>query len=186
METHKSLEIIESMLMESRKSLHRNSFYFILWGTLLIPAAIAEFFMQGRPDFWIIWPIVGVTGGIISAVYGKKEGQTSGTKTTSDRINAYTWGAFGFTLIWAIVYAVYNHLSPQPLILMLAGSATFISGGISKFKPFIWGGIILEIGALLCAFVIDAHYYSLVFAACIFAGYVIPGVILRREEHGQA
>ena len=186
METTKSLEIIESMLMESRKSLHRNSFYFILWGALLIPAAIAEYFMQGQSNFWIIWPIIGITGGIISAIYGKKEDKASGVSTAGDRITSYTWGAFGFTLILAIAYSVYNHLPPQTLILMLAGSATFISGGISKFKPFIWGGVILEIGAVLCAFVIDAHYHSLVFAVSILAGYVIPGIILRKEEHGQS
>ena len=186
METTKSLEIIESMLKESRKSLHRNSFYFILWGILLIPAAIYEYLMQGSDNYWIVWPIVGILGGIISAIYGKREDKKSGVSTSGDRITNYTWGAFGFGLVFVIAFSIYNGIPPQALILMLAGSATFISGGISKFRPFVWGGIILEAGAILCAFVLDPEIHSLVFAASILAGYVIPGFILRKEEHGQA
>ncbi|HJN06280.1 MAG TPA: hypothetical protein QF480_06665 [Bacteroidales bacterium] len=79
-----------------------------------------------------------------------------------------------------------NHLSPSPMVLMLAGSATFISGGISKFSPFIWGGVILEIGAILCAFVFGPEYHGLIFAGSILLGYVIPGLILRRIENDKA
>ena len=84
MENTKSLEIIESMFMESRKSLYRNSFYFILWGALLIPVSIAEYFMKGQPNFWIIWPIIGIIGGIISAIYGKKEEKDSGVQQVEE------------------------------------------------------------------------------------------------------
>jgi hypothetical protein len=42
MKATQSLEIIEAMLQESKKSLHRNSFYFLLWGLLMVPAGLAE------------------------------------------------------------------------------------------------------------------------------------------------
>lgn len=186
METTKSIEIIEQMLAESKKSLYNYSFYFLLWGGLLIPAGIAEFLLQGSSYAWVVWPIVGVVGGIIAAIHGKREEKNSSIITAADRINAFTWGAFGFSLFFVIAYSVYNNMQPHALILMIAGSATFISGGISRFKPFIWGGIVLELGAVLCAFVIEPKFHSLVFALCIFLGYVIPGIILRKEENGNA
>ena len=186
METTKSIEIIEQMLAESKKSLYNNSFYFLLWGAMLIPAGIAEFLLQGTPYFWVVWPIVGTIGGIISAIYSIRESKKSGVNSAADRITGYTWGAFGFGLFFVLAFSAVNRMLPHTLILMLAGSATFISGGISKFKPFVWGGIVLEIGALLCAFVIEPMYHSLAFSLFIFLGYVIPGIILRKEEHGYA
>jgi hypothetical protein len=186
METTKSIEIIERMLAESKKSLYNNSFYFLLWGALLVPAGIAEYLLQGTPYFWLPWPVVGTIGGIISMIYSKRQEAKNGLGTAADRITMFTWGAFGFSLFFVIAFSAINNMLPHALILLIAGSATFISGGISRFKPFIWGGVVLEIGAMLCAFVIEPSYQSLAFSLFIFLGYVIPGVILRKEEHGNA
>lgn len=186
METTKSIEIIERMLAESKKSLYNNSFYFLLWGVLLIPAGIAEFLLQGTPYFWVSWPIVGVLGGIISMIYGIRQGGKVGMPTAADRITMFTWGAFGFSLFFVLAFSAINKMLPHTLILLVAGSATFISGGISKFAPFILGGVVLGFGAIICAFVIDPMYHSIAFSLFIFLGYVIPGIILRKEEHGNA
>lgn len=183
MEPSKSIEIIERMLVETKKSLHRNSFYFLLWGVLLIPAGIAEFVMRDGDKFWVVWPSVGILGGIISMIYGFKESKRSGAATAGDRITSYTWGAFGFSLVFAIVYSVSHGFPPHALILLTAGMATFISGGISKFAPFVVGGIVLGIGAIICGFIVEPVYHSLVFSAAIFLGYVIPGFLLRRTEN---
>jgi hypothetical protein len=183
METTKSIEIIESMMLESKKSLSHNSFYFILWGILLVIAGIAEYVLYGSGNFWLIWPLTGILGGIASFIYGIKDGKKAGMMTAGDRITVYTWGGFGFTLIFAIIFSIYNHILPHALVLMLAGLATFISGGISKFKPFVLGSIALEAGAILCAFYIQPELQSLVFAGSIFLGYIIPGFILRKEEN---
>ena len=144
MESSQSMEIIAKMIQESRKSLHRNSFYFILWGMLLIPAGIAEYFLMGTSNYWMIWPFIGVVGGVFSFIYGKKESKRRGVHTAGDRITSYTWGAFGATLVFVIIYSVSKQLTPHPLILITAGLATFISGGISQFKPFVWGGCVFR------------------------------------------
>jgi hypothetical protein len=183
MEATKSLEIIERMLTENKKSLHRNSFYFILWGTLLIPAGLWEYFMRGTAYFYLVWPAVGILGGFISMIYGAKESKRIGVKTAGDRITNYTWGAFGFTMVFGMVYTVYNGLTPHAFILIVAGMATFISGGVSRFKPFVVGGIMLALGAIVCAFVVAPVYHSLVFSASLLLGYVIPGILLRKSEN---
>lgn len=186
MSTARKIEIIEAMLQESRKSLKHNSFYFLLWGCLLIPAGLAEFFIDTEPLRRLGWPVAGILGGIISGIHGRRDAKRSGTQTLSDSITGYTWGAFGFGLLLTIVYTVTNQLSPHPLILMLAGMSTFINGGASKFKPLIWGGIALAAGAILCAFVVPVVYHSLVFSAAIFLGYVLPGMQLRKIEYAEA
>lgn len=186
METSQSMEIISQMIQENRKSLHRNSFYFILWGGLLIPAGIAEYLLLGTPNFWMIWPVIGIIGGIASGIYGAKEGKRTGMQTAGDRITNYTWGGFVIAMIFCIVYALSNHLSPHPLILILAALATFVSGGISKFKPFVLGGVAMSLGAIITGFVIGYEYHGLIFSASMLLGYLIPGLILRKSENGKA
>ena len=186
MESAKSLEIIEKMFNESRKSLSRNSFHFLLWGSLLVPAGIGEFLLRGTNFFWMVWPAVGILGGIVAIIYGIKEGKRVGVQSAGDRIMGFTWGGFGFTLIYAIVYSGMNHVPPHALILLTAGLATFISGGISKFNPFVWGGVVLGLGAVVAGFFVEPVYHSLVFSTSILLGYVIPGLMLRNIENGQA
>ena len=185
MDTVKSIEIIEGMLNEGRKSLHRNSFYYILWGLLMAPAGILESFLQGRIDnTWIVWPIAGVVGGIISFIYGRNESQKSSVNTAVDRITMYTWGAFGFSLLFVIAFSLTHGFSPHTLVLLIAASATFISGGVLRFKPFVYGGIAIAIGALLCGFFVESAYEGYVFGLSLIAGYVIPGFTLRKSENG--
>ena len=184
MNTTESLEIIENMYLESKKTLHRNAFYFLAWGILLFVAGMVEYIYYGQGKFWIVWPLVSGIGIVASFIYGFKEGRKSGGQTSSDRITSFTSGAFGFALALGIVYAVKNQLPPHAISLMMAGAATFISGGISKFNPFIIGGILLELGAIICGFLIDDATQGLVFALSIFAGYIIPGIMLRKVENG--
>jgi len=185
MDTTKSIEIIEGMLQEGRKSLHRNSFYYILWGLLMAPAGIIEAYLHGSvQNSWIVWPIAGFVGGIISFIYGRKESQKSGANTAVDRITMFTWGAFGFSLLFVIAFSLYHGFAPHTLVLLIAASATFISGGVLKFKPFVYGGIAIAIGAIICGFFIDPSLQGYVFGLCLIAGYVIPGFTLRKSENG--
>ncbi len=185
METTKSLQIIQSMMNESKKSLVRNSFFFILWAVLLVPSGIAEFLLAETSKSWMVWPVMGILGGIVSMVYGKRESERVGVSTFSDRVTAYTWGAFGFGLIFSIAISLRLHFPPHAMILVVAGMATFISGGISNFKPFVFGSVALVVGGILCGFVVEPLYHSLVFSASIFIGYLIPGIQLRKLENEQ-
>jgi hypothetical protein len=186
METSKSLEIIETMMLESRKSMVKNSFHFILWAGLLVPAALTEYLLRDTSYFWMVWPVMGAMGGIIAMIYGRRQRKEAGVATLGDRIISYTWGGFVVALVFAIVYSVSLHQSPHTLVFLLTSLAVFINGGISKFKPFIFGASALFVGAFLCGFVVPTEYHSLVFAASILLGYLIPGLQLRKVENGQA
>ncbi|MEX1002544.1 MAG: hypothetical protein WDZ35_10560 [Crocinitomicaceae bacterium] len=183
MELIESVKIIERMMQEGKKSLHNYSAYFIVWGLVMAPAGIVEYFMIDSPYSWVVWPIATFIGGIISAILGYLQGKKEQVFTAMDRVVAYTWGAFGFCLIFAIFYSLYLGKTPHTLVLMLAGGATFVSGGISKFKPFIWGGIALEVAAIACGFLVEAEFHGVVFAGGILLGYIIPGFLLRNIEN---
>ncbi|MFY0644801.1 MAG: hypothetical protein JXR19_10080 [Bacteroidia bacterium] len=183
MEAQKSIEVIERMFQESQASLKRNSFFFILWGVLMAVAGILDFMLFGRSLYWVVWPIAGMIGGIISSIYGSREEKRSKVRSSGDRIMKYTWGGFIIFLILGVVFSVLQGMSPSPIVLMLAGYATFISGGISKFTPLIYGAIALFIGAVVTGFYTSAETHGLVFSISIVLGYVYPGIKLMQKEN---
>jgi hypothetical protein len=183
METTKSIELIETMFKESKKTFCNNSPFFIMWGIILAIAGLTEYLLTGHPNNWMVWPVVTTIGGIISMVLGIKEGKKQSTKTIGDRIIGYIWLGFVAVLAYAIAYSLYNHITPHALILMGTAYATFLTGSISKYKPLILGAVALALGAVLAGFVFPMADHGLVFAITITLGYTIPGFMLRRSEN---
>ncbi len=184
MKAEKSIEIIEKMLVESQASLIKNSFFFILWGILMSIAGLIEFFTFNQSMYWLVWPIAGTVGGIISAVYGSRENKRTQIIHYGDKMMKYVWGGFVLALVLSVFFSVYHRISPAPIIMILAAYATFISGGISKLNALIYGSFALAIGAVLSGFLISTEYHGLVFAIAILLGYVYPGIVLNRRENG--
>jgi predicted PurR-regulated permease PerM len=90
------------------------------------------------------------------------------------------WIAFGIcVLILTIVGAIANiGYLILPLLLLFFGMPTFISGCISKFTPFITGGIICWILSIFC-FLYKSEESLLLVAAGAVVAWIIPGFILR-------
>jgi hypothetical protein len=66
----------------------------------------------------------------------------------------------------------------DPMLLVLYGMPTFLSGIILKFKPLIIGGICCWILSVLSAF-IPAEYQLLLIAAAVISAWIIPGYLLK-------
>ncbi len=186
METTESIKIIERMLEESRNSLSKYSFHFILWALLLIPCGIVEWYFSDIEYRFMIWPIVSIIGGIIAAIYGYQQSKRESVKTLAGRVSGFVWGGFGICMVFCIFYSLSLNTPPYTLILLLAGAATFTTGGLSKFKPFIFGGVFLVIAAIVCGFIVAIQNQGLIFSAGLAGGYLIPGLLLRKKEYGQA
>jgi hypothetical protein len=185
MEAKESVKIIEQMLKESRRTLSKSSFHFILWAILLIPCGIAEWYYFDLPFNWIGWPIAGVFGAIIATWYGVKQRGKEGVSTITDRMHGFIWGAFGICMLFCIPYSASLEVPPHALILLLSGGSTFVTGGLSKFKPLIFGGLFLILMAILVGFIIQMEYQGLIFAIGLGGGYLIPGFMLRKIENEQ-
>lgn len=186
MEATESIKIIEKMLDESRQSLSKYSFHFILWAVLLIPCGIIEWYFVDEPKRFLVWMIAGITGGIIASIYGGKQSKQQKVQSLASRMHGFIWGGFGICMIVSIFYSIKLNVPPHTLVLLLAGAATFSTGGLAKFQPFILGGIFLMICSLLCGFLVPPGYQGLVFTAGLSGGYLVPGLMLRKIENGQA
>ena len=134
---------------------------------------------------------MGFAGGITSGIYGRKQGKKAGHKTHIDRAMMYVWLGFIFYLLVVLLLSASGKFGPQGwntsfvLIMGLYGLGTFISGGLLKFKPLIYGGvasfILVAITIFVPTLVASFNGALLMLAASIVVSYLIPGYMLKRS-----
>lgn len=182
---NESLQLIQEMIANSRKKYQKNNFYYLMWGWLLLISGVAEYVLHYPLEYdqsWIVWPIQGIVGGIISFIYGAKASKKAQTTTALDRIFTGLWMSFVICLILMIVFTVMVFkTTPTPHVLLLTGLPTIVSGIALKFKPLIVGGGMFWAWGIV-SFLIPFEYCSIIFSAAILTGYIIPGYLLKNKE----
>lgn len=187
MTPQQSLDLINDMIARAKKSFQKMSFYFLLWGVLLILAGVSQFVLSEVFNYkhaYIGWPILGTLGGIIAGIHGAREGKKAGASTFTDRVMAFLWGSFTVSLVLVIIGAVISKADPGPYIMIMTGVPTFVSGGIMNFKPLVVGGILFWLIGL-ASFFAPMEYRPLIFSFAILCGYIIPGLMLKRAENAR-
>lgn len=181
-----SLKLIETMIGQAKQSFYRSSFYFLLWGVLLILAMAVNYFFaaQGDPRGSWAWAVVGVVGGIASWAYGAREGKRQQSRTAMDRLMQWIWAGYLATLF---VMMIGGSASGSGMsvgsIIVLTGLPTFVTGQLLRFKPLAFGGILFWVlGAV--SFFTDMQAQALLYIAAMLLGYLIPGFLLKRREDG--
>ena len=193
MTEQESLAVIKSMINDSRTNFKEQSFYYLLWGWLVVGSVLVEsiLFNQGIAFHGIVWPIMGMTGGITSGIYGSKNKKKSGHSTYTDRAMKFVWIGFMAYMFIIILMSATGKFgtngwgSSYQLIMGLYGLGTFISGGLLKFKPLIIGGIasfvLVAITVLLPSIFNSFNSSLLMLALSIIVSYLIPGYMLKRS-----
>jgi hypothetical protein len=181
-----SLKLIETMIGQAKQSFSRNSFYFLLWGVLLILAMGINYALavKGDPRGAYAWGIMGIIGGVVSMVHGRREGRRTHVANAMDRLMIWIWMAFLATLLTTMLGgAVATGTMSVASILVLTGMPTFLSGQLMRFKPLIWGGVLFWLlGAV--AYFVDQRTVVLLYIAGMLFGYLLPGYLLKRQEDG--
>jgi hypothetical protein len=181
-----SLRVIHEMIENSKAKISDNGFFYLLWGWLVLIASISNFILL-KIEFeqaWLPWPILMIGGGIVSGIAGYRIGKKAKVITFFDKAIIYLWYGFVVTLIIILVTAGFGRMSwtaTNTLIIALYGLGTFVSGGILKFKPLIFGGVFCWIISLVTLFIPEL-YSLLMVALSIIVAYLIPGYMLKARE----
>lgn len=187
MTPEQSLQVIESMIAQAKKSFSRTSFYFLLWGVLLMAAMVATYMLRNTsPAFanGASWGIGGALGGIISTVHGIRQGRQEVVSNPMDRIVGWTWSAFVITMMLMIVSSVALKRDPGPMITILTGLPTFLTGQIMRFRALILGGILFWVVGAVMHFTGDALTITILYCTAMLLGYIVPGLLLKNHEDG--
>lgn len=185
-EYSEKLDLIFGMIENSKRNLRENSFFYLLWGWLVLLASVSHFIMLRMGIFYsfLAWPVIMSVGMVISTIAGIRLGRKSRYLTHLDSAMIYLWWGFFLALLIPLAYAIAGKIPwdiTNALIISLYGLGTFVSGGILKFRPLIIGGICCWI-ICLGVFFIPEDYTLLLVSLSIIIAYLIPGYLLRKAR----
>jgi hypothetical protein len=187
MDEQLSLQIIREAIENAKSNIKDNAFFYLLWGWLVLGASLLQFGLirfTDTPFHWIGWPILMTGGAIASVIYGYRLGKRSTFMTQVDVAMIYLWYGFLVAITILILMAILNVLSfrmVNPLIIVFYGLGTFVSGGILKFRPLIFGGIAAWIISIL-AFLVQSEYQLLLMGFAIIVAYLVPGYLIKSRN----
>lgn len=179
---NESLEIIQNMINKTQRRYSDDSFYYIMWGWLVFVAAVAHFCLmqlniEQAPVVWMLMPL----GGIITGIYSAKQSKKEKIKTYVDTYMNYLWIALGIAMLILLSMGFkLGMLNVYPILLLIYGIGTFVSGGLMSFKPLVIGGVICFMLSA-AAFFVSFQIQLLFIAGAMLSSYIIPGHILKAK-----
>lgn len=179
-----SLALIQHMIQEAKQELSDNSYDLLLWGWLVLVAALAHYgLLQTTASMpWLPWPVLMGLGTVLAFVNGARRGrQERGRRTALADFMISLWTGFGVLMLMLIgVGIAHGWILAYPLIIALYGLGTFATGGALQFRPLLWGGAACWLLATV-AFRVAFDVQLLLVAAAVLAGYIIPGHLLKNQ-----
>jgi hypothetical protein len=184
MEPVQSLRLIESMINNARNRFSDNGHLYLLWGWVVLICSVGHFValkwnLLNRPDF--IWALTWVAL-IYQTVYLVRQKKKIRVSTYTDDIVKTIWMVFagcGF-LLAVVIGKLGNWNIMYPLILMLYGIPTILSGTVLRFKPLVWGGINCWILCIISVF-LPLMYNLLMVSLAVIAAWIIPGYLMKQK-----
>ncbi len=193
-----SLTLITEMIAQARNNFQKgsgNSMIFsgiIVSVTAILNVILAFVLDNPNQSFWI-WSLM-IPGAFINFRINRKSEQEAMVRTHIDTIIKSIWVAYGIA-IWVLLIAIFGfgfgmkfyHVFCliNPVILTMTGLAEFITAKVCRFKPYIYGSIIMWVGSICCMLVFwitpePVIIQFFVLAVCMILGFVIPGYKLNK------
>lgn len=196
-----SLELISSMIQDSRARLARNSGTpFLIWGYTTIGVSLfnALALYLGWSGSWAwSWFAIPVIGWVGMMLWGKRE---PSARNYIDRVFSILWATLGISFAWFFIAAIVYGCSISYITILVMGVGTVISGLLLQNKATTICGCV----AMLSSLIFPAVYLiitkgnispsvatslaeswlwgeKVVFAAIFLFMMVVPGHILNRK-----
>jgi hypothetical protein len=112
-------------------------------------------------------------------IYGSRQDKQAGVSTHLDKVNMWMWICYGISIAPIVFFMDKINFQINPIILIMTGVPTFLTGILLRFKPLMFGGINFWLMGILC-FMVDSQTQYLIGGFAIMLGYLVPGYMLRR------
>ena len=187
MNEKEALLVIEQMINSTKEDIKDNGFYYYMWGWLVFIAAISNAIIL---HFNLLevhslpWIILMPLGGIITFIASKREKQPS-VKTYVSESMGIVVKAFSISL-FIICFAMplgHQWKAFYPTIMIIYAIWLFVSGGMLKFKPLQYGGILNWLLALVGFVWASTQIHLLLIAMGVIGGFIIPGHLLKSKTN---
>lgn len=201
-----SLALITQMIQNTHRRLTVNAGKpFLAWGYLTVAVSLFEWVVaiNGWSYLWFFaWWLIPLVGFPLMLLTCRKK--ATEPKNYIDRAIESVWIACSVAMIPAFVVALFFHVSILPLVTLIIGIGTFVSGRLVARKPVVWGGILFMAGTVAMSLyqiwvnragdslVIEGYSLFLfkaeilIFALLFVVGMIIPGHILNAKTRRNA
>ena len=177
-----SLSLIQAMIARAKGNVQKVSFYFLLWGWVVVVANLGMFILEqsGYRHPYLVW-LITIPAWVLSFIKTYSNRKQRGAVSHFDTITLSLWTCFGIVVITLVLFGFQINYQLNPLILLLTAIPTFVSGIILKFKPLVIGGILFWFFGSV-SFLVPVSYQPLIGAIAIVLGYLVPGYLLKRKK----
>ena len=204
MSEKESLELITTMINKAKNSYHEKGIGPILWGSIITICSLVTFFrlqynFELPFDIWLL-TLIALIPQLFFSIRDRKKRKT---KSYNDDAMDYVWFSFGIAIFLLIhinmnlvgvlntVFADYRNLGGKApdfnyfnyssaMMLLLYGIPTVVTGGIMKFKPMLYGGILCWICCVVSVYT-DLKIDMLLTALAAIFAWLVPGIVLWRR-----
>lgn len=179
-----SLQIITEMIGNAKRNLAKGgSFYFLLWGIVVALANFIIYYMisfTSTNKWYWVW-LITVPAVIITIVYARQKALRTKITGPIDHLYGQIWIGIFIAMVITLVFMSEINYAVNPIMLIYSGIGTYITGRLSRFQPLIVGSVVLWLCAI-AVFLTPLNYQFLIAGFGFVAGYVIPGLMLRKTE----
>ena len=151
-----SLELITSMINDTRNRLARNSGTpFLIWGYTTVAIALLNSittYLQLSYYWNFSWYAIPLIGWIGMMLFNKKD---KGARNIIDRVISIIWSVLGITFIWVFIGAWLYGSSILYYTILIMGVGTIMTGLILRHNITLWCGC----SAMICSIVYPIVYF---------------------------
>ncbi len=183
-----SLQLIESMINRARDKFNENGHLYLLWGWVILICSVFHFVawhfsLFPRPQ--VVWMLTWLAA-IYQTIYLIKKKKERRVKTYTDDILANVWTVFIVCMFLMVFVMVKKEAYDKayPMLLVLYGMPTFLSGKILKVKALSVGGVCCWILAIAATF-ITLKYQLLLIGLAVISAWIIPGYTMQSKFKNQ-
>ncbi|MEQ9440640.1 MAG: hypothetical protein RIG62_16435 [Cyclobacteriaceae bacterium] len=181
-----SWNIIQGMIAEAKQDFQDDGFYYLLWGWLVLAASVSHYLLLTLTEFahpYVVWLLMLV--GVGATVWRSVKDRKRYVKTYVGTLMQSLWLAVFVAIMITLVAGGTKtgfHIA-YPVVLLLYGVGTFVSGRLFRFTPLVIGAIGIWVLATISYFV-PFQIQLLLIALSTMIGYIVPGYLLKSQYRG--
>lgn len=180
-----SLELITRVIGEAKSRFEENGVIYVMWGAILGFASLLQYGLikSGREEISYYGYFLVPLGAIISwYYYSRKE---SGRKNQVSTNISIAWSVVSLNLM--VLGFFFNYILQEnliPLMLILMGIGTAISGSLIKSQLILIAGLLLNVAGFVC-FGLNWSERPLVLGIAAILFILVPGLLLMNKYKGK-
>jgi hypothetical protein len=182
-----SIRLIQSMIDKTKNTVADDSYYFLLWGWLVLIACMSQYILKvivRTPYHPMVWYLM-FLGIIFSIIHGFKQNRERKVKTYVEEMLDHLWISIFFSFVmFGFIFARMGWQNCYSFYMLLYAVGSFVTGRTLKFPPLVWGAVGSWLLALLSTFT-SFDLNMLLCGAAIIVSYIIPGYLLRNKYRKQ-